>query len=48
MDKLTYADNFESLVDVSGHKRCAFKYVDICDDTSLKHVFDASQRSSCI
>ncbi|AKX54006.1 dTDP-glucose 4,6-dehydratase [Thiopseudomonas alkaliphila] len=39
LDKLTYAGNLESLVDVSGNERYAFEQVDICNRAQLDRVF---------
>ena len=39
LDKLTYAGNLESLVDVCGSKRYTFEQVDICDRSEVKRVF---------
>ena len=39
LDKLTYAGNLESLVDVSKDPRYKFEQVDICDRESVKKVF---------
>lgn len=39
VDKLTYAGNLESLVDVSGSERYAFVQADICDRGALDKVF---------
>lgn len=39
VDKLTYAGNLESLVDVSDNERYAFEQVDICNAEELKRVF---------
>lgn len=43
VDKLTYAGNLESLVDVSDSERYVFEKVDICDAQELKRVFDVHQ-----
>ena len=39
IDKLTYAGNLESLVDVAGHSRYHFEQVDICDRGEVQRVF---------
>ncbi len=39
VDKLTYAGNLESLVDVSQNERYTFEQVDICDRTELDRLF---------
>ena len=38
-DKLTYAGNLKSLVDVSGHSRYSFRHGDICDANQVEKVF---------
>ncbi|MDW1628921.1 dTDP-glucose 4,6-dehydratase [Vibrio sp. Y176] len=43
LDKLTYAGNLESLVDVSESDRYYFEQVDICDRTELDRVFSEHQ-----
>ncbi|ENK2913141.1 MULTISPECIES: dTDP-glucose 4,6-dehydratase [Vibrio] len=43
LDKLTYAGNLESLVDVSGSERYYFEQVDICDRAELDRVFSEHQ-----
>ncbi|HBC3447360.1 TPA: dTDP-glucose 4,6-dehydratase [Vibrio parahaemolyticus] len=43
LDKLTYAGNLESLVDVADSDRYYFEQVDICDRTELDRVFSAHQ-----
>ena len=40
VDKLTYAGNLESLVEVDNSSRYSFEHVDICDINELKRVFD--------
>jgi dTDP-glucose 4,6-dehydratase len=40
LDKLTYAGNLESLVEVSDSDRYAFEQVDICNATELTRVFE--------
>ena len=40
VDKLTYAGNLESLVDVADSERYAFEKVDICDAVEVKRVFE--------
>lgn len=39
LDKLTYAGNLESLLDVSNSSRYAFEHVDICNRVELDRVF---------
>lgn len=39
VDKLTYAGNLESLVNIASSDRYAFEQVDICDSTELDRVF---------
>ncbi|PSU88796.1 dTDP-glucose 4,6-dehydratase [Photobacterium kishitanii] len=39
LDKLTYAGNLESLIDVENNDRYAFEQVDICDCVELDRVF---------
>ncbi|HCH5602023.1 TPA: dTDP-glucose 4,6-dehydratase [Vibrio parahaemolyticus] len=43
LDKLTYAGNLESLVDVADSDRYYFEQVDICDRTELDRVFSVHQ-----
>jgi dTDP-glucose 4,6-dehydratase len=43
VDKLTYAGNLDSLVDISGSDRYAFEQVDICDRQELERVFSECQ-----
>lgn len=43
VDKLTYAGNLESLVDVAESDRYAFERVDICDAAELARVFAEHQ-----
>lgn len=43
LDKLTYASNLKSLVDVSNSDRYAFERVDICNRDELDRVFAAHQ-----
>jgi len=43
LDKLTYAGNLESLVEVSNSDRYTFEQVDICDADELKRVFAEHQ-----
>ena len=40
VDKLTYAGNLESLVEVGEHERYAFEAVDICNRTELDRIFE--------
>ena len=39
LDKLTYAGNLESLVEVENHERYVFEQVDICNRNELDRVF---------
>lgn len=43
VDKLTYAGNLESLVDVADNERYTFEKVDICDAIEVKRVFEQHQ-----
>jgi len=43
LDKLTYAGNLESLVEVSRSERYVFEEVDICDRAALERVFCEQQ-----
>ena len=43
LDKLTYAGNLESLLDVSDNERYVFEQVDICDRAELDRVFKQYQ-----
>ena len=43
VDKLTYAGNLESLSDISEHERYCFEQADICDNTTIEHLFDKYQ-----
>src|SRR5690554_6321459 len=43
LDKLTYAGNLESLLEVSNSERYAFEQVDICNRTELDRVFKEHQ-----
>ena len=43
VDKLTYAGNLESLIDIENSDRYAFEHVDICDRTELDRVFEQHQ-----
>jgi dTDP-glucose 4,6-dehydratase len=43
LDKLTYAGNLESLVDVSDNSRYVFEQVDICDRVEVDRVFKQHQ-----
>lgn len=43
LDKLTYAGNLESLIDVSSSERYAFEQVDICNRAELDRVFQQHQ-----
>ncbi|MDG3086923.1 dTDP-glucose 4,6-dehydratase [Vibrio hannami] len=40
VDKLTYAGNLESLIEVDQNERYSFEQVDICDATEVKRVFE--------
>ncbi|MDQ7985759.1 dTDP-glucose 4,6-dehydratase [Pseudomonas sp. G34] len=43
LDKLTYAGNLESLIEVSDSERYVFERVDICDRAALERVFREQQ-----
>ncbi|WP_318498376.1 dTDP-glucose 4,6-dehydratase [Photobacterium leiognathi] len=43
VDKLTYAGNLESLIEVEGSERYCFEQVDICDRAELDRVFTEHQ-----
>ncbi|MBY7904828.1 dTDP-glucose 4,6-dehydratase [Vibrio fluvialis] len=43
VDKLTYAGNLESLIQLENNERYAFEQVDICDRTALDAVFEKHQ-----
>lgn len=43
VDKLTYAGNLESLVDVENNPRYSFKQIDICDADAVVQAFDDFQ-----
>ena len=43
VDKLTYAGNLESLVDVSSNERYAFVQADICDRNAMDKIFALHQ-----
>ncbi|MEZ9630673.1 dTDP-glucose 4,6-dehydratase [Vibrio breoganii] len=43
VDKLTYAGNLESLLEVSESGRYAFEHVDICNSVELNRVFSTHQ-----
>ena len=43
VDKLTYAGNLESLVEVESHDRYVFEKVDICNRVELERVFSEHQ-----
>src|SRR5690554_4793902 len=40
VDKLTYAGNLESLLEVDASSRYGFEQVDICNGAELKRIFD--------
>ncbi len=46
MDKLTYAGNLDSLVEISTHRNYIFVQEDICDLDAMQHVFDEHQPSA--
>jgi len=48
VDKLTYAGNLESLVEVDKVARYVFEHIDICDADRLRQVFDAQQPNAVI
>ena len=43
IDKLTYAGNLESLVEVEGSPNYSFKQIDICDATAIEQIFNDFQ-----
>lgn len=43
VDKLTYAGNLESLVDVENDSRYSFKQIDICDAEAIEEIFNQFQ-----
>ena len=43
IDKLTYAGNLESLVDVESNPRYSFKQIDICDPKAIEQAFNEFQ-----
>ncbi|MDT7485025.1 dTDP-glucose 4,6-dehydratase [Citrobacter koseri] len=43
VDKLTYAGNLESLVEVSDNVRYAFEHADICDKEEMERIFAEHQ-----
>lgn len=43
IDKLTYAGNLESLVDVESNPRYSFKQIDICDPKAIERAFNEFQ-----
>lgn len=43
VDKLTYAGNLESLVDVEDNPRYSFKQIDICDAEAIENAFENFQ-----
>lgn len=43
VDKLTYAGNLDSLMDISTNQRYSFEQVDICNRTELERVFREHQ-----
>ena len=43
VDKLTYAGNLESLIDVAGSQRYSFEQVDICNRNELDRVLEQHQ-----
>ena len=42
LDKLTYAANLDSLVEVAESERYEFVRADVCDATVLEEIFDIS------
>jgi dTDP-glucose 4,6-dehydratase len=48
LDKLTYAGNLESLVEVSGSARYHFERVDVCDGPAVRRVFAAADPDSVV
>jgi dTDP-glucose 4,6-dehydratase len=43
VDKLTYAGNLESLVEIEGSERYVFEQADICDKSSMEVIFEKYQ-----
>lgn len=43
VDKLTYAGNLESLLEVSQSERYVFEHADICDASAMKRIFEQYQ-----
>lgn len=43
VDKLTYAGNLESLIEIEDNSRYVFEQVDICDRKTLEQIFDKYQ-----
>ncbi|KHT52233.1 dTDP-glucose 4,6-dehydratase [Vibrio sinaloensis] len=43
VDKLTYAGNLESLLEVSQSERYVFEHADICDAPAMKRIFEQYQ-----
>ena len=43
IDKLTYAGSLESLSSISNSSRYIFEHMDICDENSIKKIFDIHQ-----
>lgn len=43
VDKLTYAGNLESLIDVENNSKYSFKQIDICDSTAIEQAFSEFQ-----
>ena len=43
VDKLTYAGNLESLVEIENSSRYVFEQADICDGEAMAHIFASHQ-----
>lgn len=43
IDKLTYAGNLESLIDVNNDSKYSFEQIDICDSVAIEQVFNDFQ-----
>jgi dTDP-glucose 4,6-dehydratase len=48
VDKLTYAGNLESLIDIEDNQNYSFEQTDICDSSSIAAIFEHHQPDSVI
>jgi len=48
IDKLTYAGNLESLIDIENNQNYSFEQTDICDSSSIAAIFEHHQPDSVI